>query len=249
VLFESNALPGKVNRLFSQGAKFTAVYFPGAAQYLRGEVVEVDLPVCRPRSLLSAQEARRYFGLKEDLFTVVVFGGSQGSAKLNEIFTQTALELFQSGAQFQVIHLAGNSQAADQVRELYQKGGMTACVKDFEAQMEFSYTAASLVVSRAGAATVAELIAYAQPSILVPYPYASENHQQKNAEFLSHELKAAIQIQESELSSDRLSALLTGFLDPNQTRYAEMKHALEHTQSHQFKAALCPLICHFLSLQ
>ncbi len=249
VLFESNALPGKVNRLFSKSALFTAVYFPKAAEHLQGNVVDAQMPVHQKGTSLTPQEARRYFGLSEGVFTIVVFGGSQGAATLNEMFAKSATDLFGLGYLFQVIHLAGSSLAADKARAHYAESGMGVCIKDFETRMDLSYTAASLVVARAGAATVAELIAYHLPSILIPFPHATDDHQHKNAEFLTNEVKASLHFRESEMTQEQLKGALISFLDDGQTQYAQMKQALHDYQSRQLKEPLCQLICQTLQAQ
>ncbi|MES2122125.1 MAG: UDP-N-acetylglucosamine--N-acetylmuramyl-(pentapeptide) pyrophosphoryl-undecaprenol N-acetylglucosamine transferase [Chlamydiota bacterium] len=85
VLFESNAVPGKVIRLFSRFALYTAVYFPESERYLKGKVHAVEIPSLKSRTSLNAQEARRQLGLDPDCFTLLVFGGSQGAKALNAL--------------------------------------------------------------------------------------------------------------------------------------------------------------------
>lgn len=249
VLFEGNAFPGKVNRLFSKGAQFTAVYFPSAAAYLQGNVVEVHMPARSHPVPISAQEARNYFGLDNELFTFVVFGGSQGAVKLNQAFVKSVESAWNLGHRFQIIHLTGSVQATEEVSKAYAQLDIPACVKDFESQMHMTYRAASLVISRAGAATISELIAYCRPSLLIPYPHAADNHQKKNAEFLTNELKAALCIDEKEVTHEGLSQTLIAFLDPQNTHCVTMQEALAHYQSRQLKEPLCPLICHQLLAQ
>ncbi|MBY0528869.1 MAG: UDP-N-acetylglucosamine--N-acetylmuramyl-(pentapeptide) pyrophosphoryl-undecaprenol N-acetylglucosamine transferase [Rhabdochlamydiaceae bacterium] len=243
VLFESNAFPGKVNRLFSKKALATAISFPAASKMLRGNVVPVQMPVGCASLQCSRSEALSYFGLKEDLLTIVVFGGSQGACFLNECFVQAAYQCAQEKVAFQVIHFAGNLEAAEKARSFYEENKILSCVKDFEPRMELAYKVASIAVARAGAATVSELIAFAVPSILVPYPHAAEDHQTKNAMFLTDEVKGAIYVPESLLTPDVLSAALKELIG---YKCREMKIALSQYQSRQHKDLLCHLICRTL---
>jgi UDP-N-acetylglucosamine--N-acetylmuramyl-(pentapeptide) pyrophosphoryl-undecaprenol N-acetylglucosamine transferase len=243
VLFESNAFPGKVNRLFSKKAVATAISFPAAAKALRGNLVDVQMPVRCASAECSRSEAFSYFGLKEDLFTVVVFGGSQGASFLNRCFIQAAAQCIEDGVSLQVIHIAGNVAAAEEVRIFYAEKNITACVKDFEPRMELAYKVASIAIARAGAATVSELIAFTLPSILVPYPHAADDHQTKNAAFLTDEVKGAIYFQERTLTAAVLSTALKELIG---YKYREMKIALSEYHSRQHKDQLCLLICRIL---
>ncbi len=161
LLHEANARPGKVNRWLSKGARVTGVHFPGT--HLKGKTAPAAIPLKHPYADVSCAEARGALGLK-DAFTVLIFGGSQGARALNEAA---------QGLDAQLIHLTGRGgKETDQ--------GYTA---EFEERMDLCYAAADLAITRAGASTVAELEAWALPALLVPYPYAADNHQEANADY------------------------------------------------------------------
>lgn len=178
VLFEANSIPGKVNRLFSRWAEFSAVHFPEAGQRLYGHSREVAMPLWKG-ALSTREKARGYFSLDPKKDTLLVFGGSQGALSINALVIETASHWADD---FQVIHFTGEKKALADVQKKYEELGIAACVKEFETRMDLAWQAATLAVCRAGAATLAELIEYEVPAILLPYPHASDDHQNKNAE-------------------------------------------------------------------
>jgi UDP-N-acetylglucosamine--N-acetylmuramyl-(pentapeptide) pyrophosphoryl-undecaprenol N-acetylglucosamine transferase len=168
VLFEANSTLGKVNRLFAPVARNVAFQFP--LDLKRGVLVPY-LPWKKERKKeMSQAEARRLFGLDPEKMTVLVFGGSQGAAFLNE-WVPKALP-----KHIQAIHLTGKGG-----RAMYDT---LACVKEFEKEMPIAYRAADFAICRSGAGTAAELIQERLPALLIPFPYASDDHQRKNGEWL-----------------------------------------------------------------
>lgn len=180
VLFEPNCTFGKVNALLAPFSHKIAFQFPN--QHKRAVFVPL-LPWNRKKPCAKYEK-------DPDKFTILVFGGSQGAEFLNQIFPKVANLL---SFPLEVIHLTGK-----------KKGGVhysgPSVVMEFEEDMESVYKIADLVVCRAGANTLAELIRYQKPAILIPYPYAHE-HQKKNGEFLG---KAATVIQQKDVSVERL---------------------------------------------
>ncbi len=214
VLFEPNAVPGKVNRLFSRWTVFSAVQFAEAGKELRGKVVEVKMPTPKETSI-EPGVAREYFYLDPSTFTFLVFGGSQGSESINRLFLEAAKRVKET-ARFQVIHITGKSESVEKFRQLYASAGIPACVKSFEEKMRFAWSASSAVVCRSGAATAAELIRHAVPGICIPFPKAADDHQTKNAQFIEEKVKGAITCPESTLTVELLATLLTQMLRPSQ---------------------------------
>lgn len=196
ILVESNAYPGKVNRLFSSRSLFSVVQFEEASSLLKGKVIPAKLPLWskeNDQAFLEQSEAKKYFGLDPDRFTFLIFGGSQGAAALNQVAHSLESDL-------QVIHLCGRGYDEEKLRKLYQQKGIHASVKPFEEKMKIALKAADLALTRAGGGTISELIEYTLPSILVPWPGASENHQFKNAKILSDK-GGAILLEETNISS------------------------------------------------
>ncbi len=179
-LVESNAVPGRVNRFFSRWADLVALSIPDASACVRGAPCFVRLPE-RAKERVGAAIARRYFGLDPEALTLLVFGGSLGAMEINRNIVDAVCA---SGLEFQVIHLTGNEEMIPFVQGCYAKRGVRACVKSFEDQMSLAWESADCALCRAGGGTVAEIVEFAVPSLLLPYPYASDDHQRKNAEYI-----------------------------------------------------------------
>jgi UDP-N-acetylglucosamine--N-acetylmuramyl-(pentapeptide) pyrophosphoryl-undecaprenol N-acetylglucosamine transferase len=239
VLFEPNAIPGKVNRLVSKWALLSAVQFSEAGRMLAGDIIEVKMPVGE-RKKLEAGAARNYFYLDLERFTFLVFGGSQGSESINRLFSETILKMIAPFA-FQVIHITGKTHSAELIRRQYEKAGIRACVKAFEERMDLAWSAADAVIGRSGAASVAELIKYEVPGILIPFPQAADDHQTKNALFIEKTVGGAITCPESSLTIERLKPLLEQLMIPAQL--SKMKTAISLFKQDHRKKELCTVIC------
>lgn len=244
VLFEPNAEAGKVNRLFSRWAKVTAIQFSGVAEKLKGKILEVQVPLWQKEDQvsLSQEEARSYFYLDPAKTTLLVFGGSQGAAAINQLFLQAAKNMHKSDSDFQIIHIAGDSEKADELRKEYERSGILACVKPFEDRMNLAWRAASLVVCRAGAASLAEQIAFEVPGILIPYPYAADDHQKKNALFMETCVKGAVHIPQMQLTSEALGKKIQDLLCPEKKCLEKMRLAMGSFKMQENKMSFVSLV-------
>jgi UDP-N-acetylglucosamine--N-acetylmuramyl-(pentapeptide) pyrophosphoryl-undecaprenol N-acetylglucosamine transferase len=193
VLFEANCLLGKVNRFFAADAQIVAVQFLMKNKARNVRLVPL-LPWSEQPALMEKNAARDELGLDRDRLTFLVFGGSQGADFLNRSIPGSL------PAKTQAIHLAGSMQAASETAERYRQSGVLAVVKDFDSNMERLYAAADAVICRSGAGTVAELIRYALPALLIPFPLASDDHQRLNAEFVVKTIQGAAMLSEKEAS-------------------------------------------------
>jgi UDP-N-acetylglucosamine--N-acetylmuramyl-(pentapeptide) pyrophosphoryl-undecaprenol N-acetylglucosamine transferase len=201
-IHESNAVPGKANRLTARivravmlGFKECAPFFPKAHTEITGTPIRTEL---KP---LDRQIACQKLGLRDDLTTLLVMGGSQGASGINQAMIKALPSL--QGAPLQVIHLSG---ARDErlVADNYRRENISAYVAAFHHRMEEVYSAANFVVGRAGAASLAEFAAFSLPGILIPFPYAADDHQTRNAEIYAR-AEAAILLRASELSGELLA--------------------------------------------
>lgn len=176
LLHESNALPGKVTRWLSPWCSSVALGFEAAAQYLpKARAVAVGTPV-RSQFLAAMQSdcVPLDFEIPEGVPLIVVVGGSQGAVAVNQLVRQSAPAWFEAGAW--VVHLTGkNDPDMDQLQHPQY------IVRPFYNQMAGLLRRADLAISRAGAGTLTELAISQTPSILIPYPYAAEDHQTYNA--------------------------------------------------------------------
>lgn len=225
VLFEANCLLGKVNRLFIPLACKVALQFPVEKKLSGKEAYVPLLPWNFSMKKHSQNEARISFQLKPDLFTILVFGGSQGASFLNQAFCEAARLLKQKGLQFQVIHLTGKEGKAS-----YEGMDIPVCVKTFEQEMHLAYGAADLVVCRSGAGTVAELIRFQKPAILIPFPYASEDHQKVNGKYLSETIGGSRLLLQAEARPERLAEEILGIKDELQKRKDALQKICKETE-------------------
>ncbi len=198
ILHEQNALPGKVNRLFSAYAEMTAITFPESAPLLKGKAVEVLYPAKKREH----KKDWDYFGLSPDRITLLVFGGSQGAKRLNAAFAESVPFLVKHLPPFQVLHFTGGHNS---FADLYREYNIPFVEKEFEPHIERAWSIADLAITRAGASTINELIDYETPGIVVPYPHASENHQVENAKHFVRTVKGGEMFFEHSLVPLRLA--------------------------------------------
>lgn len=211
MLLEQNVIPGATNRLLGRFARVVCISFPETATSFAGtRVVCTGNPV-RPEVVAVGEEREQQAAAPGSVPpTLLVVGGSAGAHRLN---TQTvdALALLGARAQaFHVIHQTGDADA-EATRAQYGRLGIDADVQPFFGDMALAYRAADLALCRAGATTIAELLAVGVPAILVPYPYAADDHQRRNAEAVVA-AGAGVLILDRELTSERLARELGGLL-------------------------------------
>jgi UDP-N-acetylglucosamine--N-acetylmuramyl-(pentapeptide) pyrophosphoryl-undecaprenol N-acetylglucosamine transferase len=205
-IHESNAIPGKANRFTARMVRAVLLGFKECAQFFPKTRTEVTgTPVRTELIRLDRHLARQKLGLRDDLTTLLVMGGSQGATGANQAFIKSLPLLH--GLPLQVIHLSG---ARDErlVVDNYRRENIPAYVAAFHHHMEEVYSAADFTIARAGAASLAELAAFSLPSILIPYPYAADDHQTRNAEIFAR-ADAAILLKESELTAGLLAHKIT----------------------------------------
>ncbi len=240
ILFESNRIPGKVSRLFSRFAKVTALYFPEAAKSLKGEHAFVEMPMQYQCTQGDPEEARRYFGLDPSLPTLLVFGGSQGALAINALLMQVVEE--RSEIPFQVIHFVGKEEACQEIRKHYEAFQVPACVKAFEPRMDLAYFAATLAITRSGAATLAELLTFKVPSVIIPYPHAAEGHQLENAKFLQDCVGGSLYYEEKNLDPGSFRDEVFSLLKQNSEKRIQMQRALETFSKEEKRPSLSTLV-------
>ncbi|MEO8662250.1 MAG: undecaprenyldiphospho-muramoylpentapeptide beta-N-acetylglucosaminyltransferase [Bryobacteraceae bacterium] len=196
IVMEPNAMPGVTSRMFAKWVKRALVSFPESERYFPAGRTEITgLPV-RPEFFALPAKPR------EDVLTILVTGGSRGSRTLNNA-CRAAWPLFQK-APFRVrlIHQAGKDAwraVADEFAATGLDGEVTAFIDDMPA----AFGRADVIVSRSGAGAVAELAAAGKPAILVPFPFAADDHQYHNAKALT-DGGAARLVRDAELTGERL---------------------------------------------
>ena len=189
-LHDGNARIGKANRLLSRLARFMGTAFPAVnGKACRCKLLCTGMPV-RPeleeRSKITKSEAIRELNkeysssLREDLYTILIFGGSQGAATFNCNLPDALNTLEHKN--FQVLHLTGKGKLEETLKR-YEKSTFPRLVMEGSPRMELFLGSADLVFSRSGGSSVAELALFGKNAVLIPYPYAAEGHQADNADF------------------------------------------------------------------
>lgn len=203
-IHEQNSVPGLANRMLGKFVDKIFVSIPGSEKYFPAAKTMLTGNPVRKELLEKAQDKQ---GRKNNKITVLVLGGSQGAHRINELVTEVVTknrQLFQDD--IELIHQTG---ARDEhwVSEVYNKAGVKAKARAFFTDMREAYNKADLVVSRAGATTLAEITALSKPSLLIPYPYAADDHQAQNGRYLVTG-GAALMFRENELTADKLGELI-----------------------------------------
>lgn len=198
---EQNSFPGMTNRILASKAKRICVAYPGLEKFFSKDRLRMTGNPVR-KDILNLEgkksEAYKHFGLQEGKKTLLVVGGSLGARSINLGVKKYLKEIVDLGVQ--VIWQTGKN--FEQISDLPKEIKMMPFIE----RMDLAYAAADFVVSRAGALAVSEIALVKIPSILVPYPHASENHQFKNAESLV-EGKAAILLEDDKVEDLLLSKL------------------------------------------
>ena len=205
VLHESNALPGKVTRFFAPWCTAVAIGFDAAAKTLsRARTICVGTPVRSQFRAALSDSSLPDLPIPDGVPLIVVVGGSQGAVGLNKLVREAAPRWFEAGAW--VIHLTGDNDPDAKSLQHPQYLALP-----FYNNMAPLFQRADLAISRAGAGTLTELIVTKTPSILIPYPFAAEDHQAFNAAVLV-KAGAAEMFRQSELTPELLEKTVSGLL-------------------------------------
>lgn len=230
VVHEQNSVAGLANRVLAGVADRVLGGFPGVLK--KGEWT--GNPVRAEIAALS-RPAQRYAG-RSGRLEVLVVGGSLGAQALNDAVPR-ALTLIPEAERPRVTHQSGAKQI-DALRAAYAAAGVEAVLLPFIDDMAARYAAADLVICRAGALTVAELSAAGVASVLVPFPFAVDDHQTGNARFLS-DAGAAILLPQTELAPERLAALLRELTREQLAAMADKARALAKPEATRAVAEAC----------
>ena len=226
IIHEQNSVPGLTNKFLSRYVDRVALSMDEAKGYFKHDkTILTGNP--RASEILSGnpEEGLRSLGLKQGKKTVLIFGGSRGARPINDAVVEL-LPQFSTKA-YQVIYVTGQVHFEKVMNEVEKQGKPgNISIQPFIHNMTDVLAAVDLVVSRAGATSLAEYTALGLPSILIPSPYVTNNHQEKNARALeSH--GAAIVITEEKLNAGALLTEIDSILNNNAKREMMKKHAEE----------------------
>ena len=206
-IHEQNAVLGRVNRRIASGVRAVAASFPFASFAPRNaeRIVYTGNPVRPEVQALSG--APYHAPSADEAFRLLVFGGSQGARALSEIVPAAIAHLPEDlRRRFEIVQQC-RPEDIEAVRAAYAAAGVKAELAAFFNDLPARMARAHLVVARSGASTISELTVIGRPSILVPYPFATDDHQSANADVLAR-AGAAWSIQQKDLGAERLAALL-----------------------------------------
>lgn len=205
ILHEQNTRAGLTNKSLAVFARKILEAFPGTFKP-QSKVITVGNPIRSALEQLPIPEVR--FQSRHSPLRLLVLGGSLGAAALNRIVPEALAPLARE-SRVEIIHQTGQ-QHFEETKKLYESMHLSASLKPFIEDMAEAYAWADMVLCRAGALTVSELCAVGLGAILVPFPYAVDDHQTSNAQFMVKE-GAALCIQQSALTAARLTDIVTEF--------------------------------------
>jgi UDP-N-acetylglucosamine--N-acetylmuramyl-(pentapeptide) pyrophosphoryl-undecaprenol N-acetylglucosamine transferase len=239
VIHEQNSVPGLANRFLSRLAVAACItYRESASRFARTRSVLTGNPVRREVLDADAARGRRSLGVAENDVVLLVFGGSRGARHLNQAVLAASDRLLEI-ADISVVHVAGPLEAQavqegvpDNARRRWQ-------VHPYLDDMGDVLAASDLVIARAGATSIAEITVLGKPAVLVPYPYATDDHQTMNAASLLS-AGAAVLVKDEELDDDAFTSTVTGLLrDPDRrASMAGASAALGHRDAASAVAAV-----------
>ena len=223
LIHEQNSMPGLANRKLAKIVDKICLSLPGSEVcFPAGKIVHTGNPVRKNILDLFGREKQE----KSGKLTLLVLGGSQGAHMVNNLVAEAFLlqdhRLF---AKIDIVHQTGEKDAAS-VKETYDKAGIQAQVKPFFENMDEVYAGADLLVSRAGATTLSEIAVLGKPAILIPYPYAADDHQTKNGEYYVAG-GGALMYQEKELSAGVLAKCIDDLVSDSE-KLAKMGAAMRN---------------------
>lgn len=229
-LHEQNYIPGRLNNLFSRFAKYIFISFEDTARYFKvrkSRIVFTGNPLRKAiRQSGNIKPEFKKWGLEEGRFTIVVFGGSLGAEKINN----TVMDLydnFRNNDKIQILLICGSrfyNKLAGSSNEFFKsQDKLVLKIFPYIHEMQEIYRISDLIISRAGANTISELIVYNIPSILIPYPDAVANHQFYNAVFLAKREKAIL-IEDRDLDSRKMAEAIELLMKDNHKKYKNMKN-------------------------
>jgi UDP-N-acetylglucosamine--N-acetylmuramyl-(pentapeptide) pyrophosphoryl-undecaprenol N-acetylglucosamine transferase len=201
VVMEPNAVPGLTNRIIASAVSRALISFPETAGFFRyGKTEMTGLPV-----------REEFFGIapkpRGDVLSILITGGSQGSLTLNRAAVQSWPLFQKAGARVRIAHQAGRG-AVEGMNQDLAHFGLEGEVVQFITDMPAAFRSVDLVVCRSGAGAVSELAAAGKPSILVPFPFAADDHQTRNAEALERGGAAKL-VRDKELDGQKLFDVVT----------------------------------------
>lgn len=216
VLQEQNSVPGMANRLLSRFADLVLLSYGESRSFIPGgtSCAVVGNPL-RIKPEGTRADAYRFFGLDENLPTVLVFGGSRGAHSINRVASEAAAGILEQHT-VQFLFITGDQDYDDVTRRLGDRSDLVRVYRFLE-EMQHAYAVADISVARAGASSVFELAAFGVPTVFVPYPFAADDHQELNVAELE-KAGAALVVNNAKLEAKALEDIILSLLQDDQRR-------------------------------
>jgi UDP-N-acetylglucosamine--N-acetylmuramyl-(pentapeptide) pyrophosphoryl-undecaprenol N-acetylglucosamine transferase len=208
-IVEQNSIPGLANKILGRFVRAVFLAFEETRRFFKPRRVVMSGNPIR-RQLLDKLDAKTGAAAHQG-FRIFCFGGSLGARAVNPMVVDAMAALRVAGLSPTIVHQTGADTRAE-TAEKYAAAGIAADVRDFIDDMAGEYARADLVIARAGATTVAELTAVGRPAILIPYPFAADNHQERNARALA-EVGAALCFRQADLDGAKLAAAIRELME------------------------------------
>jgi UDP-N-acetylglucosamine--N-acetylmuramyl-(pentapeptide) pyrophosphoryl-undecaprenol N-acetylglucosamine transferase len=212
LILEQNSYPGITNKILGKTVDIVCVAYQGMEKYFPPEKIVLTGSPIREEILYSKikrPEALDYFELSSELPVLLIIGGSQGARGINNAILNNLASIIDKG--IQIIWQTGKS-SFQEAKQKIEENALTSIVKvkEFISRMDMAYAAADVIVSRAGAIAIAEIIAVGKPAVFIPLPSAAEDHQTKNAKALT-EKGAGLLLKESE-ANNKIADMVTDLI-------------------------------------
>lgn len=235
VVLEQNAVMGRANRIASLLVRRIYLTLPLASGAKSVKYCLTGNPMRQTVSgaiSLDKESIRRQLGLSPEGLTLLILGGSQGARSLNQFILSHLDRLLKEIPEIQFIHLSG-PHFLEELRAAYKKSGAGFYLASFDPDIGRLYRAADVAMSRAGASTISELSYFGIPTFFVPYPFACDDHQKRNADFL-YSKGGAVVVSDEDIETDAFFETMKEVLRDREKRKrmsSGMKEALLHQAS------------------
>jgi len=248
---ESDIVPGLANKIISRFAKKIFISFKDTEKYFPGrKTVWTGSPIRKDILEGDKNKAREIFDLKENIPTVLIFGGSQGARKINEIVLKTLPAILEK---YQVIHICGMKNY-EEIKNAFDKTELNSEVSELSSvlslankryklypylgdKLKDAFALCDVIISRAGANSLFEIIALEKPSIIIPLPTSANNHQYHNAEFFAKKGMITL-IKEENLTENILTEELSKLLQENNYRDSIIEKTKEYNRNRKNAAKI-----------
>ena len=223
-IHEQNSIPGLSNRMLAKNTDIVFTSYQTSSKYFQGSkrIIYSGNP-CGENALTTKRINKEDLGFHKDKKLVLIVSGSLGSVTINNEFSKL-LSLVEENDNFEILYITGKNYYDDFIKD--NKFAKNVKVLPFLDNMSGLLKDVDLIVSRAGAGTISEILAIEVPSILIPSPYVANNHQYYNALDLK-EKKVSMMVEEKDLSANRMYLYITDLLSDDNKTYKEMKNNLK----------------------